>query len=92
MRACLEPPSSIVEVYGLQQSSSDWTPEWQLERTRLLKDGAGVGDRFYLERASSQQVLRCHRTEGSCKPMAADIARIYFSIIRVLMGSMNHEL
>ena len=32
-------------------------PEWQLERTRLLKDGSGVGDKFYLERASSREVL-----------------------------------
>ena len=57
MQACLEPPESIVEVYGLQQSSCDWMPEWQLERTRLLKDASGVGDRFYLERASSREVL-----------------------------------
>jgi len=56
-QACLEPPPSIVEVYGLQQSSTDWTPEWQLERTRLLKDESGVGNRFYLERSSSREVI-----------------------------------
>ena len=74
MQAVLEPPASIVEVYGLQQSSSDWAPEWQLERTRLLKDGNGVGDRFYLERASSQEVL------FDAKLWAPSSLRIYMMI------------
>ena len=51
VRAALEPPANAVEIYGLQQASKEWTPEWQLERTRLLKDSQAVGDRFYLERS-----------------------------------------
>ena len=49
VRASMESPANVVEVYGLQQASTDWTPEWQLERTRLLKDSRAVGDQFYLE-------------------------------------------
>jgi len=57
VRASLEPPANVVEVYGLQQASKDWTPEWQLERTRLLKDSGAVGDRFYLERSVAKEIL-----------------------------------
>jgi len=74
MHAYGEAPANIVEVYGLQQSSSDWMPEWQLERTRLLKDGSGVGDKFYLERASSKEVL------FDAKLLAASSLRIYMML------------
>ena len=47
----MEPPPDRVEVYGLQESSSNWVPEWKLERTRSSKGFAHVGDRFYLERS-----------------------------------------
>ena len=57
MREHMEPPATIVEIYGLQQSSSDWCPEWQLERTRLLKGNKEVGERFYLERDTLQEIL-----------------------------------
>ena len=57
MREHMEPPAMIVEIYGLQQSSSDWCPEWQLERTRLLKGNKEVGERFYLERDTLQEIL-----------------------------------
>ena len=53
----MEPPRDRVEVYGLQESSSDWVPEWKLERTRSSKGLANVGDRFYLERSVFEQVL-----------------------------------
>ena len=46
----MAPPPDRVEVYGLQESSSDWVPEWQLERTKALKSSAQAGDLFYLER------------------------------------------
>ena len=46
----MAPPPDRVEVYGLQESSRDWVPEWQLERTRALKNSSQTGDCFYLER------------------------------------------
>ena len=46
----LEPPPDRVEVYGLQESSSDWVPEWKLERTKARKSSSQSGDLFYLER------------------------------------------
>ena len=57
LQAAVTPPADVVEVYGLQQASKEWTPEWQLERTRLLKNGHSVGERFYLERAASKEIL-----------------------------------
>ena len=57
VRASMESPANVVEVYGLQQASTDWAPEWQLERTRLLKDSGAVGDRFYLERSVAKEIL-----------------------------------
>ena len=47
----LEPPPDRVEVYGLQESSSDWVPEWKLERTKARKSSSQAGDLFYLERS-----------------------------------------
>ena len=51
------PPVDVVEIYGLQQASKEWTPDWKLERTRLLKNNLSVGDRFYLERSESEAIL-----------------------------------
>ena len=50
-------PVDVVEIYGLQQASKEWTPEWHLERTRLLKNTESVGDRFYLERKVSKEIF-----------------------------------
>ena len=55
--AAVMPPVDVVEVYGLQQASKEWTPEWQLERTRVLKNNQLVGDKFYLERSESEKIL-----------------------------------
>ena len=33
----LEPPADRVEIYGLQESSVDWVPEWQLQHSKKLK-------------------------------------------------------
>ena len=57
VQAAVTPPVDVVEVYGLQQASKEWTPDWQLERTRLLKNSQSVGERFYLERAASKDIL-----------------------------------
>ena len=57
VQAAVTPPVDVVEIYGLQQASKEWTPEWQLERTRLLKNSQSVGDRFYLERTASKEIL-----------------------------------
>ena len=46
VQAAVTPPVDVVEVYGLQQASKEWTPDWQLERTRLLKNSQSVGERF----------------------------------------------
>ena len=53
----LEPPPDRVEVYGLQESSSDWVPEWQLERTKSIKSAGRVGDSFYLERQVFNELI-----------------------------------
>ena len=46
----MAPPPDRVEVYGLQESSREWVPEWKLERTRDLKSPFDTGECFYLQR------------------------------------------
>ena len=29
VRASMESPANVVEVYGLQQASTEWTPQWR---------------------------------------------------------------
>ena len=71
----MAPPPDRVEVYGLQESSADWVPEWKLERTKSLKLSGSVGERFYLERSKvnelradaslwSQRSLRLYMVTG----------------------------
>ena len=53
----MAPPPDRVEVYGLQESSRDWVPEWKLERTRALKSSSQTGDCFYLERGVFNEII-----------------------------------
>ena len=53
----MAPPPDRVEVYGLQESSRDWVPEWQLERTRALKSSSQTGDGFYLEQKVFNEII-----------------------------------
>jgi len=56
-RTYTEPDEGIVNVYALQESSSDWIPEWKLERVKSCKSTSGIGQRFFLERACLGKVL-----------------------------------
>ena len=49
--------ASVVKVYALQQMSSDWTPEWKLERVKPCKSSAGSGQSYYLERDSLRRLV-----------------------------------
>jgi hypothetical protein len=51
------PQAGIVNVYALQESSSDWMPEWKFERVKPSKTATGTGHAFFLERASLDKVL-----------------------------------
>ena len=54
----IKPPLDQVEIYGLQESSTDWIPEWRLERTKPLKSKNQDGPGFYLEREAFQGILK----------------------------------
>ena len=52
-----QPADGVVKVYALQQASTDWTPEWKLERVKPCKSSTGTGQAFYLERDSLQRLV-----------------------------------
>ena len=52
-----EPGKDVVEVMALDQSSTQWVPEWKLRCVRPKKDAASVGQRFFLERESTRPLL-----------------------------------
>ena len=51
-----KPPPGRVDVYGPQESSSDWVHEWALERTKVFKSSGRVGTQFYLERQDCEEI------------------------------------
>ena len=59
--SCVEryrrPSSDVVEVIALDQSSSDWIPEWRTRCVRSAKHFKGVGSNFFLPRDSMSQVM-----------------------------------
>jgi len=56
-RTFTQPDEGIVNVYALQESSSDWMPEWKFERVKSCKSALGTGQHFFLERACLGKVL-----------------------------------
>ena len=78
VRASMGSPANVVEVYGLQQASTDWTPEWQLERTRLLEDSRAVGDQFYLEPRQDDDKLSLNDICTDATLWSTTSLRIYF--------------
>ena len=75
VKAYQEPAKKVVEVYALDQSSSDWVPEWKTRSVRPLKHSGGVGQAFFLERQSTRPLvvdactwfgkeLRCYLING----------------------------
>ena len=56
-RKWVRPVDGVVKIYALQQASSEWTPEWKLERIKPCKNAQGTGQSFYLQRASLQRLL-----------------------------------
>ena len=59
--SCVElfrkPPENVVEVIALDQSSTEWIPEWQTRCVRSLKRSDGVGNGFFLNRKSITRIL-----------------------------------
>lgn len=51
------PVEGVVKIFALQESSSDWIPEWKFERVKPCKSVSGTGQSFYLERDSLQRIL-----------------------------------
>ena len=51
------PIDGVVKVYALQQLSTDWSPEWKLERTKPSKSANSTGQCFYLAPKSVQRIL-----------------------------------
>jgi len=52
-----QPPTGLVEVLALDQSSSDWVPEWKTRCVRPLKSSDGAGHSFFLQRGSARPLL-----------------------------------
>lgn len=52
-----QPEEGIVKVHALQESSTDWMPEWKFERVKPCKSASGTGQSFFLERDALGKVL-----------------------------------
>lgn len=52
-----KPVKDVVNIYALQESSSDWVPEWKFERVKPCKNASSTGQGFFLERDSLRKVL-----------------------------------
>jgi len=52
-----EPPRDVVEVIALDQSSTDWVPEWKTRCVRPMRRSDGVGHGFFLKRPSITPLL-----------------------------------
>ena len=46
----VKPEEDVVSVYALQESSSDWVPEWKFERVKPCKSSSSTGQSFFLKR------------------------------------------
>ena len=55
--AFTKPVKDVVNIYALQESSSDWVPEWKFERVKPCKNASSTGQGFFLERDSLRKVL-----------------------------------
>jgi hypothetical protein len=59
--SCVElfrkPAENVVEVIALDQSSSDWIPEWQTRCVRSMKRSDGIGNGFFLQRKNIRPML-----------------------------------
>lgn len=54
----VKPAKGFVNVYALQESSTDWIPEWKFERVKQLKSTRFTGQGFFLERRSLSKILK----------------------------------
>lgn len=53
----VQPIDGVVSVFALQESSTDWVPEWKFERSKPCKSASGTGQSFFLHRGSLDTVL-----------------------------------
>ena len=49
--------ADVVKVFALQESSTDWVPDWAFERVKPYKTPSGSGPAFYLQRDSPNTVI-----------------------------------
>ncbi len=52
-----KPEENVVEVLGLDQSSTEWIPEWKTRCVRRMRRTEGVGQGFFLKRQSATPLL-----------------------------------
>ena len=44
--AFMKPADGAVQIYALQESSTDWVPEWAFEHAKPVKNTSGTGHSF----------------------------------------------
>merc|ERR1711957_1006909 len=61
LTACVElyrePPPNVVEVIALDQTSTEWVPEWKTRCVRPMRRSDGTGNSFFLQRTSMTPIL-----------------------------------
>ena len=53
----VQPDASVVKVFALEETSSDWVPTWACYRKKPFKSTSGSGQTFYLARNCLRNVL-----------------------------------
>ena len=66
MSSCLESSRKQVadrlDVFTLQQTSTDWIPEWKFSNSRALKSCGGKGLNYYISRPECELIYRDAKT------------------------------
>jgi len=69
--AWVKPVDGAVNIYALQETSTDWVPNWAFERVKPIKKTSGTGQSFFLERSTLEKVC------ADAKLWAASALRVY---------------
>lgn len=69
--AWVKPVDGLVNIHALQETSTDWVPNWAFERAKPIKTTSGTGHSFFLERCTLEKVC------ADAKLWAGSALRVY---------------
>jgi len=69
--AWVKPVDGLVNIHALQETSTDWVPNWAFERAKPIKKTSGTGHSFFLERTAFEKIC------ADAKLWAGSALRVY---------------